>query len=326
MNIWGDPLAELLQSEHILSKEAEFHRPLIDYLVSCKISNTSPSLDFLNEECSFAHLCQRALLLSFLGFLDQAAHLASQLLNLNAEIVHLSLWSKEDEYNEDESCFSYYLLLKACKRQESALLWYRTLNNSFLLHLERLQIEIDSISANIEALPLKKIDEPVLQIFTLSSERGSLGIMKTNHAQIRAFGPQIVPFNHPNEFGIRETVGNWSRVYSYPDVWFERKSDLSFRFVGLTVEHVLGFVFYAKAGFCKVHDEILKPKSLKRFVGQADAVVLNDLKIETTEKYKLHIIPLAGHGGFWESDFLIGFELSSVNPQISFTVSKVDPN
>jgi hypothetical protein len=44
------------------------------------------------------------------------------------------------------------------------------------------------------------------------------------------------------------------------------------------------------------------------------------LQIESSLPRKVRIIPLAGEGCFWDTEFLAAFEIPSIDPQLRFTI------
>ncbi len=159
----------------------------------------------------------------------------------------------------------------------------------------------------------------------------SLGSIGAREVEITAFGPQALPITaNLARFGIREpSLENWACCVGNPEVWIEtkihtaeEKCRLDLRFVGLIPEAPMAFVFYAKAAACIVGGETLQPKSLRRFQGEAQSVVLhNQLKIEAAGPHKVQVVPLAGDASFWQATFLIAFEIHPLVPQTSFSIN-----
>jgi hypothetical protein len=158
----------------------------------------------------------------------------------------------------------------------------------------------------------------------------SLGRFDAGGAQIQAFGPQALPLSDEvSRFGVTAPpIDGWASCLALPDVWLEIKLQvaeealsLALRFVGLRPEAPCGFVFYVKGETCAVGNEIFQPKSLRRFLGEAKSVrIANQFLIEASQPHKVQVVPLAGDGSFWDSQFLISFEMAPAIPQTFFTI------
>lgn len=163
----------------------------------------------------------------------------------------------------------------------------------------------------------------VFSALTLDGNGTSLGVIRSKEVEIRAFGPQSASL----QFGIQgRGCQGWTQTMAYPEIWLEMKSGrfpdqlrLDLRFVGITLETPLFFAFYIKANSCQIGLEILKPKSLRRYQGETAALSFqNQFTISTEQPCKVEVIPLAGEGCFWDTDFLVLFPLHPFLSQISF--------
>ena len=91
--------------------------------------------------------------------------------------------------------------------------------------------------------------------------------------------------------------------------------------MGLKPENPQHIAFYVKAKQASVESQIFLPKSLKRFKAQASRVVFeNHLHLEPSTPLNSQVIPLAGEGCYWDSGFLILFEVTPFLSQITFNL------
>lgn len=280
---------ELFEKDHT-GCEADPFQPLRAYLRKIKSGKVSApyipecKLLPLHQLCELAHLWREA------GLTKEAEELGHWLRPLAA---FPTLWCPEKLFNEEKS-----------KRLFSLLTVGKEGDCPFNLTL----LKTESIDAAL----------------TLSGNGTSLGVIRTNDAEIRAFGPQ----GSSLKFGIQgEGMNGWTRCFALPEVWLEMKAQtidktlqLDFRFVGLQTENPLSLSFYVKADSCQIGKEILKPKSLRRFNGETNRVQLNQMVIETTLPHKIQVIPLAGEGCFWNCEFLVSFEMAPCSPQTNFFI------
>ena len=235
-------------------------------------------------------LCNLALLWHEKGFTQEAGHLAHWLAPLQK---FPTLWCPEKEYDEGETQRAFSLL-------------------SAIAPIPGAAPDIDLILSKHAAL-------------TRSGHGTSLGMIRVGDAEIRAFGPQ----SNALQFGIKGTCLNgWTQVAPLPEVWLEMKSalqdtscTLDLRFVGLKPDAPISLAFYIKAPSCQIGHNILKPKSLQRFVGEASSVKLGQLTIESERAHKVQAIPLAGGGCFWDCEFLVTFEIHPLASQVLFEIS-----
>lgn len=273
--------------------EAGYDQPLLDYLRAKKAGKTTPPYIPRCTLMPLYKLCQLALQWHQAGFQRQAGELAFWLLPLEP---FLPLWCPEKEYCE-----------KSAKKLFS--------------HLR----EIQPIPGFVPDFDVTLFDSPFMKsAFTLSGNGTSLGMIRLGGAEIRAMGPQGASLN----FGIQgRGMNGWTRCSAFPEVWMEVKTDckemeckLDLRFVGIKPETPLSFAFYVKAESCQIGSELLKPKSLRRFSGEAKFVQLNQLVIESALPHKIQVIPLAGQGCFWDCEFLISFEIHPFAAQANFSI------
>ncbi|HSW73397.1 MAG TPA: hypothetical protein VLG44_08345 [Chlamydiales bacterium] len=180
----------------------------------------------------------------------------------------------------------------------------------------------------------------------------AIGSLEYKQIQIAAFGPQFFPLSDADGFGIFhqgdttkdfvQQKGNgeslitlWSRLFDDgkpSPTWIGVQGNLTKEGLDLTLllrgvqPKKIAFSFFIKAGSCRAVDQKeIRPQSLDRYIGDARNIICssNDTSIsfETPEKSPVHIIPLAGKGFFWDSDFLIAFELNSPLKKISLKLT-----
>lgn len=273
--------------------EADIDQPLLDYLRAKKNNQlVSPYIPYV-KLMPIHKLCQQALMWNEAGFVTEAGELAHWLQPLQ---YFLPLWCPEKEYNQKlaESLFAQLSKIRPIAGKTPDF-------DVSLLH-----------------------NSEMMAAFTLSGKGTSLGMIRAGNVEIRALGPQAASL----KFGIQGYgMNNWARCSAWPEVWLEVKptwkeseSRLDVRFVGLKPEMPLSFAFYVKAQSCQIGSEILKPKSLRRFNGEAQEIFFqNTLKVASAQCHKVQVIPLAGEGCFWDCEFLLSFELHPFAPQATFS-------
>jgi hypothetical protein len=225
-----------------------------------------------------------------------------------------TLWTLEREYSEEETRLSCALFLQAIGRiEESDRLYSPTLPNSpFFSHLYRARIQL-KISPSIP--PIEKI------AWTLNGSRAGAGAMRAGSVRIVAFGPHAYPLSNPHLFGISEAGTQWFCATAQKDVWFQveaKEEGFSLHSLGITFEKPMAFVFYVKAGECRIGDRVFKPKSLQRFLGEASVVQFDEAFLAIDRPLKIELIPLAGGENFWGADFLLAFWLSPLSNKVFF--------
>ncbi len=276
------------------SCEADVYQPLLDFIrlkkngKFCQPYIPKCPLLPLHQLCKLAHLWKEA------GFEKEASVLADWLLSLEP---FLPLWCPEKEYNEAET------------------------------------EQLFSLLPNLNPTPGEKPDidltllktSQISAALTLDGNGTSLGVIRVGSVEMRAFGPQSASL----QFGIKgRGLDGWIHTAAFPEVWLQMKATtigedlkLDFRFVGITQETPLSLAFYVKGESCQIGNEILKPKSLRRYQGESQKISFeNRVKIETGQPHKVQVIPLAGEGCFWGADFLILFELHPLVSQTSFSI------
>lgn len=272
--------------------------------------------------------CQLALLWQLAGAEKQAGQLAHWLLSFAWENPPFSLWCREKEYNEDEGYFSFYLLMRALGDEDRAAKYLEKVRGEvapFLLELQQEKVPIIENSDD----PFPTISQiPNNWVLSLQGNGTTMGMVRNGDVEIRAFGPQSLPLNGSQGFGVSRGEGNWTSSFAHPEIWIEVKStpdQLHLKFVGLRPEMPMAFAFYVKAQSCQIGSNVYKPKSLKRFHGEAKGAhfqgIGTQLFLECSQYRKIQMIPLAGEGCFWNSEFLVLFENQSFDEEIKFSIN-----
>lgn len=211
-----------------------------------------------------------------------------------------SLWSREEIYKEIQTDFPFY--------------------------------SVPSFSNPQLGLTLL-CSEGLSAALTLSGNRTSLGAIQGDEVEIRAFGPQSEPLSDSSGFGIYRMpdgrpIENWTSVAAYPEVWLEVKSRLEenrfrldIRWVGMKEGFPCFFAFYIKAKQAVIGAQTFKPKSLQRYLGEIQPVLFEgELQIKTDLITQMEMIPLAGEGCFWDSEFLLAYQVPSNVEHLSFEI------
>jgi len=273
--------------------EADLFQPLLACLHVKKTGKIAPPYIPEWAPMPLHQLCQLALLWEKVGYQQEACNLAHWLLSLEP---FLPLWCPEKIYNESMAKHWFSLLSSL----ELAPGWQPD--------CDLMKFHTSSMSA----------------AFTWTGNGTSLGVIKAKEVEIRAFGPQTASLS----FGIQgKGSRGWARCCALPEVWIEMKPEwkesecrLDFRFAGLKPEMPLSLAFYIKAKNCRVEKDILEPKSLRRFKGEAKGVQADGLTIESSHIHKVQVIPLAGENGFWDCTFLASFEMHPLASQVQFYI------
>lgn len=274
---------------HSGCEEAGWCQPLLDHMRSKLSGKTTPPYIPQWDLAPLHQLCQLALLWNAAGFAAEAGQLAYFLSTVSS---FPTLWCPENQFSQTKIDY-----------------WFSRL-------------------ASIHPIPCAHSLDLVLHptaAFTLSGNGTTLGVLKSQDVEIRAMGPQA-PSLH---FGIKgQGEKNWTRTQAYPEIWFhtntsytEHECRIDLRFIGLTPETPLEFAFYVKAPTCQIAGETLKPKSLRRFNGEASVIQFAHLQLQSSILHKVRIIPLAGHGCFWDTQFLAAFEIPAFDSQLHLTLS-----
>lgn len=284
-----------LPDEISASCEADIYRPLLALIRAKKSGLSVPPYIPKWDLMPLAKLCKLALLWKEAGFEKEAGELAYWLFKVEP---FPSLWCPEKEFHE-EMAKKLFLKIRSIEQ----------------VSCEKPDIDLTFIETEALAAAL-----------TLDGNGTSLGVIRADGFEIRALGPQ----NETLCFGIQgKGMAGWTRTAAYPEVWLEMKNEvkeeslrLDVRFVGIEPERPLFFAFYVKAGSCQIESSILKPKSLHRFQGEVRGASFdNRCQIEASHPHKIQVIPLAGERYFWDTDFLLSFEIPSFAPQVSFLIS-----
>ena len=274
-------------------------------------------------------LCQLALLWAIAGETERASSLVVSL-----PLDFPWMWSREEEYNKEETEASIALVNKALGYDIGTLSSFR---DPFLQALAERAVSLNR-DADPSGIFWESLEAgPFKAAWSLERAGTSLGVILTPFAEIRSFGPQMPPLSQSKGFGILPSQCNASQYascFAMPEVWFEAKIDvkserilLDVFFTGIRVEKPLKFSFYVKANYAAIGDVELCPRSLQRYQGGMQPVFLsrnkkeNRLKIEMLHQGKMEIVPLAGDGCFWDCEYLISFDICSLNQKCHFCIS-----
>jgi hypothetical protein len=301
-----------------------------------------------NQLPRIPELCQLALLWLIANEREAACALIRWILPFIEDRPFFSLWCPEKEYDEKECLLSASLVLRFAGRKEKSAEYLAKVPkpfDPFFLALAKQLPRIDFFPERTDTcldpdLGLKLYrNKKIASVFTLTGWESSLGVIQAGDVEIRAMGPQTVPLAYAKDFGISRIpdgtpLNDWTRLTALPEVWIEMKSaagesdcKLDLRIIGVKPQNPLAMVFYAKAQSCQIGNNIYKPKSLSRFNGEIQSLIVKgkegELKIESSLSHKVQVIPLAGEGCFWDSEFLIAFEIHPFAASASFCFSSM---
>lgn len=272
-------------------REAELFRPLMAYLRAKNAGKSAPPCVPRWELMSLQKQCELAFLWKEAGFFKEAAEFKGWLSQLKS---FPCLWCPENEFDEAK------------------------IQNAFA-KLEGIE-ESAGWKPDCDLTLMEWGDARAA--LTLDGRGTSLGMIQYG-IEVRAFGPQA------DAFGIEgRGMSQWTRLFAYKDVWLEMKPEireegleLKFSFAGVTPEKPCFLAFYIKAQSCEVGKEILKPKSLKRFLGEVQIVQFEKrTTIQSSLPHKIEVIPLAGEGCFWGSEFLLKYSISPFSPTLTLQI------
>lgn len=301
-----------------------------------------PSMTEEQKALSLSELCQLALLKVIGERQNEADELIQKLLTL---LPFSALWVSEELYDPIEFYFSAYIIYSYTGFTKEAALCKMAIlgaKNPFFTRLEEaLSLCIPSKTFSLNPFFMDKPTGTWVSdrfAITLSGYGTSLGAFREEEVEIRAFGPQFYPLTNSKQFGIRaihaaqtideKHISGWTCCFSEPDVWLHVEAllggGLHVRWVGLTTEKKGAFVFYVKAKTALVENHLFVPRSLQRYRGIAKEIHFNEgsFSIYLREPRQMELIPLAGEGCFWNSDFLIAFEMSPFDSEECFSFRK----
>lgn len=315
-----DPSSFKVRALNCLQSPFSKSSPIIEvliYLLAKKIGRLTPPLIPRYAFLPLFELCQLALLWSIAGFSREASCLAH---SISSFLDFPTLWCREDEYDEEEAAFSLALFRSeniSKKNLSPFFLAMSTLFSSF---------DIPCSITSFSPAPLFFHSAQIQGVLTLLGIGTSLGAFRANEIEVRAFAPHAAPLNELKGFGIERVLegeDRWTRSIGFPGVWLEVKdffeNGLDIRFLGLDVDSSLHFSFYVKAPRAQIGMACFTPKSLNRYRGESAPVFFGEkLQIESLLPTKMELIPLAGEGCFWNTDFLLSFEIHPVEARVLF--------
>ncbi len=269
-------------------------------------------------------LCRQVFILACRGNTEAAAALAHSI-----PLDFPWAWCREDEFSEEKTGASLALLAHALRSNEPLQ------GDPYFLAL------VQHLSKSLKGRDFKPVlDWSLIETgslkccLTFSGSSTSLGAVRSDGAEVRAFGPQTYPLSAPKGFGIRpvrEHGNRWASPIAEPSVWFEMRSNfngkqigLDLTFFGLEPSASLAFSFYVKAEAAQIGSEKFKPKTLQRYQGVSKPVRFGSgLTIESLTSGKMELIPLAGGGGYWDCEYLAAFEIHPINAKMSFLIYQI---
>ncbi len=319
------------QACHNTAARSSFFHPLAELICRFLTQETridQPPLRSEIEPLPIGELCQLALLRGLAG--EDGESLGRKILPFCS---FPSLWSFEKTYNLKETRIAISLLLRSFGENVDLPI---DLDPYFQALEKQLPVWKKPSVADTSFGDLRfgsKIQGAFVNASSKFLDTGvSLGALRSKEisgVEIPAFGPQVHPLNDSKLFGIYQPRSDlkWSSVFAKKDVWLEttpwiEKDVVDVRFYGLTPDFPISFVFYVQAESARIGSELYLPKSLHRYNGLAKSVRFerkgSSLSIENICASKMELIPLAGEGCFWDSDFLLAFEISPHNERASF--------
>lgn len=297
-NLLGNPLSNAYPISEALA-----------YLLSR--SKGKPFPGFETKNLSIGELCQLAILKSLAG--GDGESLARSIFPLCSFPFFCS---RESSFHLQDTQCAIALLLKAFGKE--AVL-PPTADPFFYALEKKLPSWTEEVSAETSLGSIHKA-EGFQGAFALLGDGIPVGSIHASKVAIPAFGPHVYPFSDSKFFGMHKSEPNdrWAAVSAKREVWFEvipdwNKKILETRFIGLKASDPLFFSFYIKADFARIDSEVYIPKNLRRFSGSAKHVIFereeSRLTISNAISSKMELIPLASSGCFWDSDFLLAFEI-----------------
>ena len=287
---------------------------VFSFLLAKQTASFTPSAPAL---LSMGALCQLSLLWSIAG--ADGRSLGQKLLPF-CDLP--SLWSSESTYDEQEAKISIALLLAAFGKK--------------IVLPENVDPYFAALHQLLPSWTGEKIDLATMGTGMMHPLIGALpmpmplGAFRGGAVEVTAFGPQMHSLNDAKLFGALAIDQTWSAVFAKREIWCKMEADASrigARFFGVGAQDKLYFVFYMRAEDAKVGEEMYAPRSLKRYSGMSNKVVFQRkgtcLSIESQGPTSMELIPLAGEGCFWNSDFLLAFEISPHDGKAVYTFEVV---
>ncbi len=186
--------------------------------------------------------------------------------------------------------------------------------------------------------------------FTLQGWNSPLGSLDLGEGiHVRALAPEELPLRGALSFGLSWIRGagpkdlleagaegvhlkGWTATYP-SQIWMEIELVTTLQQSILTatfrepLKRPLAFAFYLTAASCEIGGVTFFPRSLHRYQGEEKRVFLQGTKerrqISSTDPLPLQLIPLAGKGAFWDTDFLLAFEVPPHSSAIQFKIGVV---
>lgn len=274
--------------------EAGIYQPLLAYIRSKKLGLPLPNYTPDFHETAIHKLAKLALMFHEAGFETKAAELS---VNIQKLKDFPTLWCKEEEF-------------VASKIKE------------VLFRASKLAAAPSDCKLDVTLVELPSLRAAL----TTTGNGTSLGAIQCGDVRVQAFGPQSSTL----KFGIRgQGMDGWVQTFAFPEVWLNMvheiemdRLQLKINMVGLKTEEPLSIAFYVQANDCQIGNKVYQPKSLERFNSPTNKIVFqNQFTIEIKNSINTQVIPLAGEGCFWDSNFLVLMEINPFMSQISLSLS-----
>lgn len=334
---------EFIDARQFLNHPLRLSHPLIEilsYLLIQKVGETPPPLREEIKTLPIGEQCQLALLRDIACGNGQS--LGRKILPF---LSFPSLWCAEGAYDVKETEIACALLSHAFRRDVPVPVHEDSYFEALAAHLPTWD-EGDTSSEDFPAVFYKGpnmhgalvklgVGVPLGALVAFPPKasppscKSASGDFLSPGVSVPAFGPQVHPLNDPQLFGIYRTVpdSRYGAVFANKEVWFETipvfdRGELEVRCKGLPSDKPISFVYYIQADIAKIGQESYLPKSLNRYSGGVKNVRFerngSGFSIESIGSLRMELIPLAGSGCFWDSDFLLSFEIPVHDGRILF--------
>jgi hypothetical protein len=320
--VWEMQIRSLLQNS---LRNAHPLCECLSHLLMQRIGKSSPPLSLEIDSLPMGDLCQLAI---FRILLNDDWDLAEEIIPLRS---FPSLWSVDGEYDHQEVKMGIELLLCAFDKEKAL----PKIEDPYFLAVSKVVLQMEkglSSQRNPQLARLVSFGNSIEAAFAMQGIGIPLGAMKAGAIEIPSFGVQVHPLNDPHLFGIDRKIPDFriASVSAWPECWLEvncHENQMETKFFGLTTEMPVSFVFYIKASLAKIEYETFLPGSLRRYSKESKKVVFENgssaLSIENLNPSKMELIPLAGKGCFWDTDFLLSFELPVHDGRAVFQIKTV---
>jgi hypothetical protein len=302
------------EGDHYKAHPYHHKDPLVSLLVSFLEKNTYPLMQD-PDGLSISERIQFQILKYYYRLTDR----------LLVPFYHLQFpWLESDEssYDEEEAELSFLLIQKP-PGWELKFLSADRYFQALLQIASQIQVIPEPISDTPHRLFHSSWYEGAFLFSSLSRSIGSLIFpFEGQSIEVRALGPQTLPFTDMTQFGIgpgADFATHWAPSQGALDTWFhydwhekENRIELEITPIGLHQDLEIAFSLYVKAPSIEIDGQIIQLRSLHRYDGEVKSILIGGfLNITGLGFTKLKIIPLAGEKSFWNSNFLLAFTFPS---------------